>query len=160
MTFDNSKTIIGVRIKLFTVTIIFIGYLILAYAADIIKFPLLGLDDTTWTVVLAAIWIFIALLPMFLNYQYIFYSDDTEKIIIRYFSAGIVGGRKNSLEIDKRTFSGYKTETKLFGLTTSLTLFQKFAEGVAKYPPVWISALSKEEKSKLFKALNSYTQPM
>ncbi len=158
MTFDNSKTIINVRIKLFTVTIIFIGYLILAYAAEIIKFPLLGLDETIWTVALAAIWIFIALLPMFLNYQYIFYSDDTEKIIIRYFNAGIVGGRKNSLEIDKRTFSGYKTETKLFGLITSLTLFQKFAEGVAKYPPVWISALSGEEKSKLFKALNSYTQ--
>jgi hypothetical protein len=159
MTFDNSKTIINVRIKLFTVTIIFIGYLILAYAAEIIKFPLLGLDETIWTVALAAIWIFIALLPMFLNYQYIFYSDDTEKIIIRYFNAGIVGGRKNSLEIDKRTFSGYKTETKLFGLIASLTLFQKFAEGVAKYPPVWISALSGEEKSKLFKALNSYTRP-
>lgn len=156
MTFDNSKTIIGVRIKLFAMTIIFLAFLILAFVAGIIKFPLLGFSETVWTVFLAGIWIFIALLPMLLNYQYIFFSDDTEKLIIRYFNAGIVGGKKNSLEIDKSSFSGYKTETSIFGLRTSITLFQKFAEGVAKYPPVWISALSREEKSKLYRALNSH----
>jgi hypothetical protein len=156
MTFDNSKSIISIRIKLFAMTIIVLAYLILAYVASIIKFPFLGFSETVWTVILICIWIFIALLPMLLNYQYIFFSDDTEKIIIRYFNAGIVGGKKNSLEIDKTSFSGYKTETSLLGLRTSIVLFQKFAEGVAKYPPVWISALSRDEKSKLYRALNSY----
>jgi hypothetical protein len=156
MTFDNSKSIISIRIKLFAMTIIVLAYLILAYVASIIKFPFLGFSETVWTVLLVCIWIFIALLPMLLNYQYIFFSDNTEKIIIRYFNAGIVGGKKNSLEIDKTSFSGYKTETSLLGLRTSIVLFQKFAEGVAKYPPVWISALSRDEKSKLYRALNSY----
>ena len=156
MTFDNLKTIISYRIRLFAVTIIFIGFLILAYAADIIKFPFLGMGQVFWILILAALWLFVALFPIFLNYQYVFYSDDTDKIIIRHFTAGITGGRKNSIEIDKRSFSGYKTETKFFGLIISLILFQKFSEGVAKYPPVWISALTREEKSKLFKALNAY----
>ena len=55
MTFDNSKTIISLRIKLFAVTVIFIAYLILAYAAEIIKFPLLGMSDTVWTIILTSL---------------------------------------------------------------------------------------------------------
>jgi len=158
MTFDNSKTIIGVRIKLFAVTVILIAYLILAYVSNFIEFPLLGMSDTAWTVILTVLWIFLIIIPMFLNYQFVFFSDDTEKIIIRYFNAGIVGGRKNSVEIDKRAFVGYKLEKRFFGLISSLTLFQKFSEGVAKYPPVYISALTREEKLKLFKLLDSYAK--
>lgn len=158
MTFDNSKSIIKVRIRLFAVTVILITYLILAYAAEMIKFPLLGLDDTVWTVFLSGLWLILILIPLFLNYQYVFFSDDTEKIIIRYFNAGIIGGRKNSVEIDKRSLAGYKSETKYFGLVTSIIFFQKFSEGVAKYPPVYISALSQTEKAKLFKALSAYSQ--
>jgi hypothetical protein len=156
MTFDNSKTIINVRIRLFAVTVILIAYLILAYAADIIKFPFLGLSDPAWTAILTVFWLILVIIPLILNYQYVFFSDDSEKIIIRYFNAGLAGGGKNSVEIDKRAFAGYQTETRFFGLITSLILFQKFSDGVAKYPPVYISALSQKEKNKLFKALSSY----
>ncbi len=156
MTFDNSKTIISVRIRLFAVTVVLLAYLILAYVSKFLKFPLLGMSDTAWTVILSLFWVFLVILPMILNYQFVFFSDDTEKIIIRYFNAGIVGGRKNSVEIDKRAFAGYKIEKKIFGLSSSLTLFQKFSEGVAKYPPVHISALTREERLKLLKVLDSY----
>ena len=156
MTFDNSKTIINIRIKLFGATIAFLAFIVLTYIAKMIKYPLLGMSDTFWTVMLVGIYLCIAFLPSFLNYQFIFYSDDSEKIVIRYFTAGIVGGRKNSVEIDKRTFSGYKIESRLFGLIQSITLFQKYQEGVAEYPKIYISALSQKEKSKVIKSLNSY----
>jgi hypothetical protein len=159
MTFDNSKTIIGLRIKLFGATIVFIAYIILAYFSKTIKFPLLGMSDTAWTLILVAVYLFMAFLPMILNYQFIFFSDDSEKLVFRYFSSGIVGGKKNSIEIDKRSFYGFKLEKKLFGLIQSITLLQKFQEGVAKYPPVYISALSREEKDRIIKSLNSCTPP-
>jgi hypothetical protein len=41
---------------------------------------------------------------------------------------------------------------------TSIVLFQKFNEGVAKYPPIHISALSHKEKAKLFRILETYIQ--
>jgi hypothetical protein len=157
MTFDNSKTIISFRIKLFAATIVLLAYLALAYVIRMIKFPLFGMSDTVWTAILIAIWVILAFLPMILNYQYISYSDEGENIIFRYFTSGIVGGKKNSIEISKISFSGYKIETRLFGLIQSITLFQKFQEGVAKYPPVYISALNPEEKSKVIKSLNIYT---
>jgi hypothetical protein len=116
------------------------------------------MSDTVWTIVLVGVYLIVAFLPMALNYQFIFFSDDSELIVFRYFNAGIVGGRKNSVEINKMSFSGYKIETRLFGLIQSITLFQRFQEGVAKYPPVYISALSREEKVKVIRSLNTYCQ--
>jgi hypothetical protein len=131
----------------------------MAYFAKIIKFPLLGMSDTIWIIILVGINITIAFLPMILNYQYILYSDDGEKIIIRYFTAGLVGGRKNSVEIDKRAFAGYKIESRFFGLISSITFYQRFQEGAARYPPVYISALTKEERAKIIRSLNLYAPP-
>jgi hypothetical protein len=159
MTLDNSKTVISLRIRLFFAIVVLIAFIIMAYFAKIIKFPLLGMSDTVWILILGGINLTIAFMPMILNYQYIFYSDDGEKIIIRYFTAGIVGGRKNSVEIDKRSFAGYKTESRFFGLIHSITLYQRFQEGAAKYPPVYISALTKEERAKIIRSLNSFAPP-
>ena len=157
MTFDNSKTIIGLRIKLFGATVILLSYIVLTYIAEIIKYPLLGMSDTAWTLILVGIYFGYAFFPMFLNYQYIHFSDEEEKIVIRYFTAGIIGGRKNSIEINKTEFAGYKSEARFFGMIQSIILYQKFKGGIATYPPVYISALSKEERSKIFRALNHYT---
>jgi hypothetical protein len=157
MTFDNSKTIISLRIKLFGATVIVLAYIVLTYIANLIKYPLFGMSDTAWTLILLGLYCAYAFLPMVLNYQYISFSDEGENIVFRYFTSGIIGGRKNSIEINKKRFSGYKTEGRLFGLIQSITLYQKFQEGIAKYPPVYLSALSREEKAKLFRSLNQYT---
>lgn len=153
MTFDNSKTIISLRIKLFGATVLFLVYIALVYAARLIKFPLLGLDDTIWTLILTILYLFVAFLPMILNYQFVFYSDEGESIILRYFTAGIVGGKKNSVEVSKKSFAGFRSESKFFGLITSVQLFQYISKGVAKYPQVYISALSREQKRKLLWSL-------
>jgi len=159
MTFDNSKTITNLRITFFAATVLLLAYLAMSYAAKLIKYPLLGMSDTVWTLILVTIWIFLTFIPMFLNYQYVSFSDEGEKIILRYFTAGYISGKKNSVEIDKRSFGGYKIETRFFGLIESIILFQKFQEGVAKYPPVYISSLTREEKGKLIKSLNRYASP-
>jgi hypothetical protein len=160
MTFDNSKTIISLRIKLFGATVLLLTFLALAYVVMLIKFPLLGFNESFWTVILVGIWLVLALMPIILNYQFISYSDDGEYIVFRYFSAGIVGGRKNSVEINKTTFSGYKIEIKFFGLIQSIILFQNIQGRVANYPPVYISALNRKEKEKIINSLNRYSSPV
>lgn len=157
MTFDNSKTIINLRIKLFGATVLLLTYVVLTYVARLIKFPLLGLGDTIWTLILVAIYIIGAFLPMALNYQYVWFSDDEESIVFRYFSAGIVGGKKNSVEINKISFAGFEVEKKYFGLSKSLILYQKSGLQTAKYPPIHISALSKEQYTRLISTLRKYS---
>ncbi len=157
MTFDNSKSIIGFRIKLFAATVIFLGYLLLAYAARVIKFPLLGMEETGWTVIIATIYVIIVFIPMVLNYQYIYYSDDGNNLVFRYFTSGIFGGKKNSIEINKMTFSGFTIEKRLFGLIQSIILYQNLKEGKAQYPPIYISSLTRKEKAKVTRSLNSFS---
>ena len=157
MTFDNSRTIINLRIKFFAITIIFLAYIALTYIGKIIKFPLLGMNDTVWTLIFVVLYLFFAFLPMFLNYQYVYFSDEGENIVFRYFTSGMISGKKNSVEINKKSFAGYKIESKLFGLVQSITLYQQLKEGMAKYPPVYISALKREEKAKVFRSLSSFT---
>ena len=157
MKLDNSKTIISSRIKLFAVTVLFLAYIILSYVAKSLKLTLFGWSDTVWTIIFAAIWVFIAFLPMILKHQYVSYSDDDELIVFRYFSSGIFGGRKNYIEIEKKTFAGYEAKKQLIGLSLSITLYQNFETGIAKYPPIYISALSKKERAKIFRSLNQYS---
>lgn len=64
MTFDNSKTIINFRIRLFFATLFAITWIALAYLIKLIKFPLLGIDDGIWTLVIMVIWALIAFMPM------------------------------------------------------------------------------------------------
>lgn len=157
MTFDNSKTIISLRIRIFIATVLLLGYIILAYFAEIIKFPLLGMSDTLWIVILVCIYFVMAFYPMALNYQYVYYSDEGDFIIFRYFTAGLVGGKKNSVEISKSSFAGYKKESGFFGLVQRLILFQQLVEGVAKYPPIYISILSRKERAKVLNSLYLHT---
>jgi hypothetical protein len=156
MTFDNSRTIIIQRIELFVASVVLLAFVILSYFSKFIKYPFLGLSETIWTVILVVVWLFLAILPIILKYQYISYSDEGEKIIFRYFSSGVFGGRKNSVEINKQSFSGYKTESGFFGRIQKITLFQQLKEGVAKYPPFYISALTKKERDMILKSLDLY----
>ena len=157
MTFNNSKSIIGIRIRLFTATVVFLLYIVLTYIADVIKFPFLSMSESVWTVILVCLYLLYAFYPMLLNYQYISYSDESDKIIFRYFTAGIVGGRKNSVEISKSEFAGYRQDRKFFGLIKSAILFQQLKEGVAQYPPIYISVLTRKERTRLLHSLYSFT---
>ena len=157
MTFDNSRTIISLRIRIFIATVLLLGYIVLAYLIEIIKFPLLGMSDTLLTVILVGIYLILAFYPMTLNYQYIYYSDDGDYIVFRYFTTGIVSGKKNSIEISKSSFAGYKKDSAFFGLDQSLILYQQMAEGVAKYPPVYISILNRKERAKVLNSLYLHT---
>jgi hypothetical protein len=157
MTFDNSKTIISLRIWLFFATVLLIAWLIVAFIAKLIDFPLLGLSETVWTLILVGIYLVILLLPMVRNTQFVFFSDEGENIVFKYFLAGIVGGKKNSISIPKHAFAGYKPEKKNLGLASSIILFQKIGQGIAKYPPIHITAIPKEQKEKMLSLLDRYS---
>jgi hypothetical protein len=159
MTFNNSKTIIGMRIKLFSVTVLVLAYMVLVYVAKLVRFPIFGMSDTVVTVTIIGLYLLYAFYPMILNYQYISYSDEGEKLVFRYFTSGIVGGRKNSIEINKSVFAGYKREKKLFGLIQTITIFHQLPQGVAKYPPIYISILTGREKAGILHSLFQHTPP-
>ncbi len=154
MTFDNKETIIGVRIRLFTATVLMITYLVLVYLAEIIKFPVLGLEEELWTFILALIYILFISYPSFAVYQYFYFSDEGESLQFRYFSAGIIGGRKNSVVIPKSALEKYSIESDYMGLRRYIILYQKVGADVARYPKIYISALKGKEVNMIITALD------
>jgi hypothetical protein len=153
---NNSKSVINLKIIRRTAIILFLAFVLLAYIARVIKFPLLGINQTIWTVFILVLFIFIVFFPSLLEYQYIYFSDEGETIIFRYYTAGLFEGKKNSIEINKKTFSGFTLEKKFFGLVRSVTLYQKLNQGIATYPPVYISSLKRGERARVLKSLNSF----
>jgi hypothetical protein len=139
------------------VTVLLLAYIILTYIAELITYPLLGMSDSFWTGLLVCLYFLYAVYPMVLNYQYVYYSDEDDTIVFRYFLAGIFGGKKNSIKIGKESFAGYKIEKKYFGLMESVILYQQLREGVASYPPVYLSNLTKKEKAKVLNSLYLHT---
>jgi hypothetical protein len=156
MTINNSKSVINLKLLLRISIIIYLAFLVLSLAAGIIKFPLLGMGKATWIIILTVCFLIIMLIPVILNFQYIFFSDEGDILIFRYYTTGLFSGKKNSVEIEKRTFSGFTLDKSFIGLIQSVTLYQRMKEGVAKYPPIYISGLKRKDKETILESLTSY----
>jgi hypothetical protein len=157
MTFDNGKTIIGLRLRGLAATIVFLVYIVLIYVGRLIRFPIAGFQESTSTIVLSGLYLLIILLPTFLRKMYIYYSDDGDNIVIKYFYAGMITGKKNSIIINKKTFAGYTIEKGFLGFLQSIVLTQRMKQGIAKYPPVSLSSLNRKEKENILNSLDSYS---
>ncbi len=158
MTFDNSKTIIKLRLRLFIATIIMIAYIFVVYFGKQLSFPIFGIQEYHATLVLVAAYLILTFLPVILKYKYIYFSDDGKSIIFRYYSVGFLSGKKNSVEIPKEEFIGYKVIREFAGLLSSVQLFRLMGNKKASYPPVYISSLKKSELNKIRAALDKYVQ--
>lgn len=156
MTINNAKSVINLKLLLRISIIFYLAFLVLTLAAGIIKFPLLGMGKTTWIIILTICFLIIIMIPLIMNYQYIFFSDEGNTIIFRYYTTGLFSGNKNSVEIEKRTFSGFTLDKGFLGLIQSVTLYQRMKEGVAKYPPIFISGLKRKDKDTILESLTSY----
>ena len=156
MTLNNSKSVINLKLLLRTSIIVYSSFLVLSLAAGIIKFPLFGMGKAAWIIILTVCFIIIMVIPVIMNFQYILFSDDGDTIIFRYYTTGLFSGNKNSVEIEKRTFSGFTVDKGFLGIIQSVTLYQRMKEGVAKYPPIFISALKREERETVLESLTSY----
>jgi len=64
--------------------------------------------------------------------------------------------RQNSVEIRKEEFYKFAFEEKMFGLRKYLILYQITGKGIAKYQPISISLLNKNQKQDLSVSLTYF----
>lgn len=104
-------------------------------------------------VYLAINWINYMKRPYFVSF-----SDQGEKIIVRYYPVSMFTSKKNSIEIPKQQFVKY--ELKPFFLKTQnyLILHQNFRGKVAQYPKISLSALDSEDREKMLESLRKYSE--
>nr|WP_319573415.1 hypothetical protein [uncultured Draconibacterium sp.] len=90
------------------------------------------------------------------DYQYIEYSDDDDKIILRYYKMINLGGKTyNSIEFPKYRLKKGNFENSFFGKLSDLTLVIKTDRGIAEYPTVSLAGLNVEDRESIQESLNS-----
>jgi hypothetical protein len=128
---------------------------VLFYLAILVLSFVFNWDETHKFPLYWSILFFIAMLFFFLKgYNYIFFSPDGSKIILRYMPLQPFLYGTYSIEIPKQEFVKYEVKTTNFGLRTSIILYQKTERGLSKYRPISLASLQKSERRDMLEVLD------
>lgn len=90
------------------------------------------------------------------DYQYIEFSDENNKILLRYYKAVRFGKTEfNSIEFPQKLLHNAIFDNSMFGKMTDLTLIISTRRGIAEYPSVSLTALSLEERKSMQAAFHN-----
>lgn len=154
MIIDIEKTIIqktkGKFIALIVLIVVICFLLFFPFNKDLFS----GLENSMLAVFTAVAYVVYAFYESFRNYNYVYFNDESDRLVLRFFPTAMFTKSKNSIEIPKKEFAGYKLNSFFMRYRETITLFRKTSKGVAKYPPVSITALSNNERNSLLLTLN------
>lgn len=154
MEIDIQRTILKKNLRAFILAIIFVVFVSLLLITYIYEDQLFGLTKYHLAIIFASIYVLYMVFNTLRQFHYIYFSDAGDRIVLRYFPMGAFTYKKNAIEIGKKEFVGYEIQKPLFGLREKLILKAKTGKGLAKYPAVSITALTKKEKESLFQVLD------
>jgi hypothetical protein len=154
MIIDLKGTAIRMRLRGLVMVLIFSALIITLLFINYFNIPRFGISRAHVIIFTAGVYILIVIYNYFRDYHYIYYNDEGNKIIFRYYSMRPLSQTKKSIEIQRGNLSRFEIRQSFFGIKQRIILYQKVKGGVYKYPPVSISALTKAEKARLKQALN------
>jgi hypothetical protein len=158
MILDIKKTILRQNLSNFIATIVFILAIVLLLFIPFSKDFIKGLDNNLLAIFMGMAYVIHAFYKSFRNYNYIYFNDESDKLVLRYFSPSLFTSKKNSIEIPKKEFAGYTIQSFFMGYREKITLQRRTAKGIASYPAVSITALSIIERHDLLIALEKVKQ--
>ncbi len=88
-----------------------------------------------------------------MEYTYFYFSNNNKNLVFRFYSLRNLYGKPKTIEISKISFFKYDIITSFFNKKEALVLYQKTPKGIAKYPPISLTLLSKNQKTDLKRAL-------
>ena len=86
------------------------------------------------------------------------YSDHGDMLVIRYYPLSLMNSKKHSIEIPKQQFVKYELKSFFFGRHQKIILYQHFRNKVVTYPPISLSALEEEDRSRIIASLQKYSR--
>lgn len=153
MVINNQKQAVNLRIRK---SIALLGLIIsigLIYFANILPHSTFGLSRNEITLTIIILFVLFFLFHFIRNHNYIYYSDTGNKLILRYFSLRPLEDKKHSIEFNKAQLYKYEIRSSLLGLNKSIILYSRTPGGIAKYPPVSITALTRSDEEKILASL-------
>ncbi len=158
MKLDNRSNTYKVWFRKFLSTVVLMLLLILVGYTDYFKTPVLGVDKTWYLVVIGIFYIGLSMVNFLVKPNFVFFSDNGDKIVLRYYPMRIFNQKKNSIEIPKNSLVSWEIKKFLFGTCEMLFLSGRFKTGIAKYPGVSLSAVNRKDREKIKSALEVYVK--
>ena len=92
-----------------------------------------------------------------MNYTYFYFSNNSKNLVFRFYTLRIIAGKPKTIEISRTNFVKYDIVVGFHDKKDSLVLYQKTPKGMAKYPPISLTLLSKNQKTDLKRTLFAMT---
>ena len=159
MVFDNKKTTIRIYLRKMVQAIITVVILIGIMVSGWFEKDVLGIPKYQWVIFIALLYLILILLSRMRQLNYFYFSDEGNKILIRYYPIHPLVQKKKAVQIPKIGLVGYDIITSALGFKKVIILQQKVKGKVATYPPIGITALKKTEIELLEKHLDKYIRP-
>jgi len=156
MTIDLQRTAIKIRLRGLFMAVLFVSLICVILFLEVFRDPVLGLTRAHYILIISVLYVLYSLYTFLLDLNYIYFNDDGQKIIFRYYSMRPLSQVKSSVEIPKESFAGFEIRKGFLGLVPKIVLYQKDKAGLFRYPPVSISSLSEKEKNLLLRSLQKY----
>lgn len=150
MTINNQNR--AASIKLFYYLLTFI------YLATTILLLYLRVEAIYFTLgIISALFMLVIIFSLYMNFNFIIFQETQHKLVLRYYPLHPFHDKFKSIEIPKSQLSHFEIKNTFFGLKPEIILYQQTDKGLAKYPPVCISSLSKSDREKMVISLKKYS---
>lgn len=159
MFFDNRKTVVRVYLRKMIIASVTVFLIIGIMATGWFENDVLGIPKNWWIIIVTFLYICTIIISWMRLLNYIYFSDEGDKIIIRYYPIRPLVQKKKAIQIPKIGLVGYDIRSSMLGLRTSIVFKQRVKGKIATYPPIGITALKKKELELLRKQVERYVRP-
>ncbi|WP_372776633.1 hypothetical protein [Mangrovibacterium sp.] len=112
------------------------------------------IENNVGALISGGLLVFSIIVVQFVNINYVYYSSEGSKVMIRYYPViAFFGKEYNSIEFDKSLL--YFVKIKRYMAFSDLYLAVKTSKGIAEYPEVSLVGLTKSEIQLIENDLNS-----
>ena len=154
MIIDTQKRTIGIQLRKLIFLLLLVFFLVVLYASNYFNELVLGIERNQYAFGATLLFCLYYAFSYFRDYNYIYFNNNSSKIILRYYSLKPLTSEQNSLEMNKPDFQKFEIKESFGGLLRYLIVYQRTAKGIAKYPPISISILKKKDVDQLTRELS------
>ena len=155
MIINNEKAAIRIKLmKLFYIAVFFALVIIVLTTKQLQDYT--GIDTPFLLIIVALIYVLFSIYRYKLELNYFYFNDETDKLIIRYYSLRSLTDKKQSIVIPKDKLYYARITSYRLSRKQTVTLYQQMGKQAAKYAPISITLLNKKEREDLITSLKKY----
>lgn len=160
MKFDNKGDYERLRGQLAVVTIVFATLIAAGVLYDFYEQYLFPIPSWIYSLFFAVLFVLYLIYRHHKRYQIIIYDDEEapQHIILKFYSMTSFAPKYNMVKIPKNSLVKIEIQKAFYNRRDELIIYQKVKEGIAKYKPISLTGLNKQNKQLLLETLDSFAK--